>query len=145
MSSAPQDTSSSDAASSSHTKPSHTTPKSGPKSGQMSPATPKASSSTPKPGQASHTTPKSSQASFSTPKSAPISYTSSTKAVSSGGKLAIKVKLTRSKAWLQEYVSSENPIKIFLATVYDYHDPNGEYVAEPFQELPSAKVFIQDL
>ncbi len=59
---------------------------------------------------------------------------------SGGGRLAIKVKLTRSKAWLEEYLVSEDPIKIFLAAVYNYHDPSGEFVAEPFHELPSQKV-----
>ena len=50
------------------------------------------------------------------------------------------VKATRSKAWLDEYTTSSDPIKIFLAAVYAYHDSNGEYIAQPFLELPSRKV-----
>ena len=73
----------------------------------------------------------------------PVSPKASTKAASfssSSGKLTIQVKLTRSKAWLEEYAASEDPIKMFLAAVYDHHDPMGELVAEPFHELPSPKV-----
>ena len=54
------------------------------------------------------------------------------------------MKVTRSKAWLEEYVQSNDPVKIFLAAVYDYHDSSGEFVAEVFHELPSAKVRVAD-
>lgn len=52
----------------------------------------------------------------------------------------VHMKLTRSRAWVEEYVSSGDPVKLLFATVYDYHDPSGEFVAEPFHELPSSKV-----
>ena len=58
----------------------------------------------------------------------------------SGAKPAVRMKLTRSKAWLREYNSSDDPVKMLLAAVYDCHDLSGEFVAEPFHELPSAKV-----
>ena len=51
------------------------------------------------------------------------------------------VKATRSKAWLDEYMYSGDPIKIFFADVYSYHDSNGEYIAQPFIDLPSRKVY----
>lgn len=51
------------------------------------------------------------------------------------------VKTTRSKAWLDEYASSNDPIKIFFADVYSYHDNTGEYIAQPFIDLPSRKVY----
>ena len=60
----------------------------------------------------------------------------------SSGKLAIRVKVTRSKAWLEEYVKSNEPVKMFLAAVYNYHDSSGEFVAEAFHSLPSAKVRV---
>ena len=50
------------------------------------------------------------------------------------------VKATRSKAWLDEYATSGDPVRIFLAAVYTYHDSNGEYIAQPFLDLPSRKV-----
>ena len=50
------------------------------------------------------------------------------------------IKSTRSKAWLDEYLTSDDPIKLYLASVYTYHDSSGEYVAQPFLELPSRKV-----
>ena len=44
----------------------------------------------------------------------------------------------RSQAWIQEYLTSNDPIKMFLAAVYDYHDAlSGEFIAEPFHQLPS--------
>lgn len=49
-------------------------------------------------------------------------------------------KVTRSKAWLQDYLSSADPLKMYLAAVYDHTDPFGVCVAEVFHELPSAKV-----
>ena len=50
------------------------------------------------------------------------------------------MKVTRSKAWLAEYAQSVDPVKIYLAAVYDYHSMSGEFVSEVFHELPSAKV-----
>ena len=47
------------------------------------------------------------------------------------------LKVTRSRAWVEEYASSDDPVKIFVASVYDYHDGAGSYVAEVFHELPS--------
>ena len=85
----------------------------------------------------------------STPSSSPAQSTSSatssaaSKAVPSFTKLAgkhLKVKATRSKAWVESYGSSNDPIKILLAAVYSYHDNTGEYVAQPFIDLPSKKV-----
>jgi protein polybromo-1 len=48
-------------------------------------------------------------------------------------------KLTRSKAWLQGYMSSGDPLKLFLAAVYEHTDSTGVCIAEVFHELPSAK------
>ena len=51
-------------------------------------------------------------------------------------------KVTRSQAWIQEYLESGDPIKIYLASIYDYHDSStGEYVAEPFLQLPSRSMY----
>lgn len=50
------------------------------------------------------------------------------------------VKVTRSKAWLAEYAQSADPVKIYLAAVYDYHSASGEFISEVFHELPSPKV-----
>ena len=58
----------------------------------------------------------------------------------SSGRAALHVKVTRSKAWLAEYTQSVDPVKIYLAAVYDYHSASGEFVSEVFHELPSAKV-----
>ena len=58
----------------------------------------------------------------------------------SSGRVALHVKVTRSKAWLAEYTQSVDPVKIYLAAVYDYHTVSGEFVSEVFHELPSAKV-----
>ena len=58
----------------------------------------------------------------------------------SSGRAALHVKVTRSKAWLAEYTQSVDPVKIYLAAVYDYHSVSGEFVSEVFHELPSAKV-----
>jgi protein polybromo-1 len=49
------------------------------------------------------------------------------------------VKTTRSKAWLDEYASSDDPVKIYFGDVYSYHDNAGEYIAQPFIDLPSKK------
>ena len=51
-------------------------------------------------------------------------------------------KLTRSKAWLQGYMSSGDPLKLFLAAVYEHTDSTGVCIAEVFHELPSAKVSV---
>ena len=64
-----------------------------------------------------------------TPKTTPTSQSS-----------ASKLKTTRSKAWLDQYSESADPIKVFFASVYTYHDGNGEHVSQPFLELPSRKV-----
>ena len=55
-------------------------------------------------------------------------------------RVQLRTKVTRSKAWLQEYVSSNEPLKMYLAAVYEHTDPTGVCVAEVFHELPSAKV-----
>ena len=56
--------------------------------------------------------------------------------------VSVKGKVTRSQAWIQEYLESDDPLKIYLATIYDYHDNNtGEYVAEPFLQLPSRTLY----
>ena len=47
---------------------------------------------------------------------------------------------TKSKAWLEEYGQSDDPMKILFSSVYSYHDPTGVFVAEPFLELPPKKV-----
>jgi hypothetical protein len=49
----------------------------------------------------------------------------------------LRLKVTRSRAWVEEYASSDDPVKIFMASIYDYHDGTGSYVAEVFHELPS--------
>ena len=49
----------------------------------------------------------------------------------------VRLKVTRSRAWVEEYASSDDPVKIFMASVYDHHDVSGTYVAEIFHELPS--------
>ena len=56
---------------------------------------------------------------------------------SSASRPPLRLKVTRSRAWVEEYASSDDPVKIFMASVYDYHDPLGSYVAEIFHELPS--------
>ena len=53
------------------------------------------------------------------------------------GKLPIRLKVTRSRAWVEEYSNSNDPVKMFMSAVYDYHDTSGSYVAEIFHELPS--------
>ena len=48
------------------------------------------------------------------------------------------VKVAPSQPWLDDYLNSNDPIKMFLAAVYDYHDPvTGDYTSEPFHLLPS--------
>lgn len=49
----------------------------------------------------------------------------------------LRLKVTRSRAWVEEYANSDDPLKIFMAAVYDHHDVTGTYVAEIFHELPS--------
>lgn len=61
---------------------------------------------------------------------------SSSKAGSTG-RPPLRLKVTRSRAWVEEYANSDDPVKIFMASVYDYHDVSGSYVAEVFHELPS--------
>ena len=48
-------------------------------------------------------------------------------------------KTTRSKAWIDEYVNSNEPQKVYVALVYNYHDSNGEFIAGVFHALPSQK------
>ena len=55
----------------------------------------------------------------------------------SSSRHGLRLKVTRSRAWIEEYASSDDPVKIFMASVYDYHDATGSYVAEVFHELPS--------
>ena len=95
-------------------------------------ATPTMTSSSP-----AATTPKTGQPGHATPKSQPKAGSSG----SSSKAVALRVKVTRSKVWLQQFASSDDPVKIYLAAVYDYREPNGEFVAETFHELPSAKVW----
>ena len=59
---------------------------------------------------------------------------------SGSSRLQLRTKLTRSKAWLQEYLTSEDPLKMYMAAVYEHTDPTGVCVAEVFHELPSVKV-----
>ena len=59
---------------------------------------------------------------------------------SSSSRQQLRTKVTRSKAWLQEYLASDDPLKMYLAAVYDHTDPAGVCVAEIFYELPSSKV-----
>ena len=54
----------------------------------------------------------------------------------------LRTKVTRSKAWLHEYILSNEPLKMFFAAVYEHTDPTGVCVAEVFHELPSAKVHV---
>ena len=56
----------------------------------------------------------------------------------------VKIKTTRSKAWLEGYRASDDPIRIFYADVYSYHDAGGEYIAQPFIEMPSRKVHVMN-
>ena len=53
------------------------------------------------------------------------------------GRPPIRLKVTRSRAWIGEYAISDDPVKIFMASVYDHHDASGSYLAEIFHELPS--------
>lgn len=55
------------------------------------------------------------------------------------------VKLTRSKAWLEEYNQSDDPVKILFSSVHSHHDSSGAFVAEPFLELPSKKASVHYL
>ena len=59
---------------------------------------------------------------------------------SSSSRLPLSIKVTRSKAWLEGYLLSGDPLKMFLAAVYDYRDASGMSIAEVFHELPSVKV-----
>ena len=59
----------------------------------------------------------------------------------STGKIPVRVKLTRSRAWVEEYANSDDPVKIFMSSVYDFHDASGMYVAEIFHELPSRQEY----
>ena len=55
------------------------------------------------------------------------------------------MKLTRSKAWLEEYNQSDDPVKILFSSVHSHHDSSGAFVAEPFLELPSKKASVHYL
>ena len=76
---------------------------------------------------------------LSTGKSVPsVPKTSQTAAkTGSTGRLPVRLKVTRSRAWVEEYAESNDPVRIFMSSVYDYHDLTGVYVAEIFHELPS--------
>ena len=51
-------------------------------------------------------------------------------------------KASRQQPWIQEYLTSEDPIKIYLAAVCSYMEPgSGEHVAEPFLQLPSRTLY----
>ncbi|XP_019864490.1 PREDICTED: protein polybromo-1-like [Amphimedon queenslandica] len=66
---------------------------------------------------------------------------SSGSAPTSSKRLSNAGKTTRSKAWLDDYLSSDDPIKIYFADIYSYHDSNGDYISQPFIDLPSAKEY----
>ena len=59
----------------------------------------------------------------------------------STGRPPVRLKVTRSRAWVEEYASSNDPVKIFMASVYDCHDAAGTYIAEIFHELPSRQEY----
>lgn len=60
------------------------------------------------------------------------------KALAIKGGVASSSKTTRSHAWIQDFLSSNDPVKMYLAAVYNYHDPaTGDFTAEPFLQLPS--------
>ena len=84
----------------------------------------------------SKTPPVSSACKSSSTKPLPSSAPTSSKRLSNAGKT------TRSKAWLDEYLSSDDPIKIYFADIFSYHDSNGDYISQPFIDLPSAKVMF---
>lgn len=47
-------------------------------------------------------------------------------------------KLTDTPAWISDYVVSNDPVRMFIAAVYNYHEPaTGDFTAEPFHQLPS--------
>ena len=86
-----------------------------------------------KPGQpSSKTSSKTGQAAV---KPAPGDPSSS----SSTSRLQLRIKVTRSKAWLEDYLASGDPLKMYVAAVYDHRDTAGVCLAEVFHELPSAK------
>ena len=61
----------------------------------------------------------------------------STSKTGSAGRQPVRLKVTRSRAWVEEWANSNNPVKLFMSAVYDHHDSSGAYVAEIFHELPS--------
>ncbi len=81
----------------------------------------------------------SSESSVSTNKSTPTTSKPPPAKSSSGGKASAKG--TRSRAWIDEYLGSDDPFKMYLAQVYNHHDSSGDYVAELFHSLPSRKEY----
>ena len=81
----------------------------------------------------------SSESSISTNKSTPTTSKPPPAKTSSAGKTSAKG--TRSRAWIDEYLGSDDPFKIYLAQVYGHHDSSGDYVAESFHSLPSRKEY----
>lgn len=82
----------------------------------------------------SQRTSSSSESSLGTSKSTPTS----SKATSAGSAKGFS-KTTRSKAWIDEYVNSSDPQKVYIGLVYNYHDSSGEFIAGVFHTLPSQK------
>ena len=47
-------------------------------------------------------------------------------------------KLTCSETWIHDYLASNDPMKMIIAAIHNYHDPVTEdFIAEPFHQLPS--------
>ena len=84
----------------------------------------------------------------STSESVPKGESSSVKQERKGGKKSAggvaggRGKPTRVQGLVQEFSCSDDPVKIFLAAVFNYHDPGSrEYVAEPFVHLPPRALY----
>lgn len=87
---------------------------------------------------------RTSSASESTPKGHSSSAKQEGKGVKkpAGGVVGGRGKPTRVQGLVQEYSCSDDPVKLFLAAVYNYHDPGSrEYVAEPFIHLPPRALY----
>lgn len=88
------------------------------------------------------TIPKVSAAKSSTPKS--LASKSSVPKVSTPANSTSKssaLKISDPESWVQDYLASDDPIKKFIAAVFNFHDHSGDFVAEPFHQLPSRKEY----
>ncbi len=88
------------------------------------------------------TIPKASASRGSTPKSSASksSIRKGSTPTSSASKSSA-AKIPDPEAWVQEYLASDDPVKKFMAAVFNFHDHSGDLVAEPFHQLPSREEY----